>query len=120
MALGILRALPGPQRLELLGGGAAVPRFAGARAAADALGLGARATALITSADGVRTVDALLAASSLEARRALDALAVAKMAGLLTLTAAPAPAAPLPAFGLLRLTRSSSRRSTPTTSRCSG
>ncbi|MBL8952836.1 MAG: hypothetical protein JNK82_18800, partial [Myxococcaceae bacterium] len=97
-AQALRRALPFEAQLELLGGSQAVPRLVPSALDSDTLGFGPRERELLLSIDGESTAESLIAAVGLKDERGYQALAVAKIAGLIAVTApGELAAAPLPA-----------------------
>jgi hypothetical protein len=124
-AQALRRALPFEAQLELLGGSQAVPRRLRAVLDPETLGFNAREQELLEAVDGETSAETLIATSGLKAERGWQALAVAKVVGLIAMGPASGEA-PLPAadadsldakyeqvqaadyFGILGLPRSAS------------
>ncbi len=83
-AQALRRSLPWEAQLELLGGSQAVPLRVPARVDAETLGFSERERELLDAADGSTSIESLIVASGLKNERGYQALAVAKVAGLIT------------------------------------
>lgn len=94
LAESLRRAVPPDALLEQLGGGEAVPQPTDAELDLRALGFSERERKMLTWADGEATVEDLSLASGLKPDLAFRALLVAKLLGLLEVTA-PKEAAPV-------------------------
>ncbi len=95
-AQALKRALPFEAQLELLGGSQAVPRLLQSALDPDTLGFGPRERELLLSIDGESTAEALIAAAGLKDERGYQALAVAKVTGLIAMGPPSSDAAPPP------------------------
>jgi len=85
VAQALKRALPFEAQLELVGGSQAVPRLLQSALDSDTLGFGPRERELLLSIDGESTAESLIAAAGLKDERGYQALAVAKVTGLIAM-----------------------------------
>jgi hypothetical protein len=91
VAQALKRSLPWEAQLELLGGPQAVPRTTGASLDLEVLGFNERERALIAAVDGATGVESLIIASGLKNERGYQALAVAKLIGVIAAGDVQAP-----------------------------
>jgi hypothetical protein len=91
VVLALRRGLPPQAHLALVGGPLAVPRGRAAPFDAETLGFSARERTMLERVDGVASVEMLAADSELGNERAWQALAIAKVLGLVELQAFERP-----------------------------